>query len=178
MRSPHRFSLYPEATSWWSFADYATVLTVMGRLTPKRVLEFGPGSSTLALIEGGAELVDCCEDDPVWFATYCTRLEDVYPAVHMRPYNLSALLSIPGVDNQRYDLALIDGPRETARRAAVVGYAMERCAHVLVPLECAGGSLIMRETVTHFARLYRRPVEWMEDTGPLAGAFALVGPPC
>lgn len=162
-------------------ADHRVVMDVMARLKPKRVLEFGPGSSTLALIEGGAEVVDCAEDDPVWFATYCKRLEDVPPGkgiVHMRAYNWSPLPRIPGVDDKRYDLALIDGPLETERRAAVLVYAMERCTHVLVPLECAKGETLMRETVTRFAGLYQRPVEWIEDTGPLAGAFALVGPTC
>lgn len=166
------FDLYREETSWWSFADHATVLSTVRRLRPRTVLEFGPGSSTLALIEGGAERIDCCEDDPVWFLTYCHRLEDVYPRiVRMRPYQWSVDLVIPGL-RDTYDFALIDGPQAIERRGAAIGFAAARCRHVMVALE-EGEPNDLRAHV----EALDRPVEYL-PSGPLAGTFALVGPAC
>src|SRR3954468_3676950 len=98
------FALYPEELRWWSFNDYGAVLQVMQRLGPRRVLEFGPGSSTLALIEGGATHIDSCEDDPVWFNTYTVRLQKKCPRiVTLRPYTWSDPVTVPGVDDKVYD---------------------------------------------------------------------------
>lgn len=173
------FALYPVEQRWWSFTDHAAVLSVMARLTPSRVLEFGPGSSTLALIEGGATRIDTCEDKPEWANVYEARLRARFPdVVRIIRYDWSAPLSITEVDDQRYDLALIDGPRETGRRQAVIAYALERCAAVLVPTEDANPEDAgLRQTVRDLAAQVQRSVEiW--DTGPLSGGFALVGGPC
>lgn len=176
-----RFRLYPEAKPWWSFNDYAVVLSVMLRLSARSVLEFGPGSSTLALIEGGAGQIDCCEDEDQWFDVYRSRLQDCPPGegiVTMHRYTWGPVVRIDGVDDRRYDLALIDGPRDQVRRASVLAYALDRCTYVLVALESAVGSQVMRDAVAEVSALCARPVEWMEDTGPLAGSFALIGPAC
>lgn len=166
------FDLYREETSWWSFADHGTTLSVVRRLRPRTVLEFGPGSSTLALIEGGAERIDCCEDDPVWFTLYCHRLEDVYPrVVRMRPYQWSSDLRIQGL-RDTYDMALIDGPRALAHRPAAIRFAAARCTHLLIPLE-EGEPNHLRSHIDALGR----PVEYV-PSGPLAGTFALVGPAC
>lgn len=172
------FRLYPHAERWWSFSDYRTVLEVVRRLRPVRVLEFGPGSSTLALIEGGAQHIDCCEDNPVWFKTYRERLERRFPAVvALIAYQWSDPLTVPELDPERYDLALIDGPLETPRRPAVVEYCLRRCAWVLVPTESNEGSRLMREACARLGLEHFRVVEFME-TGPAAGGFALLNPPC
>lgn len=169
------FRLYPAEQHWWSFNDYGVVVDLVRKLKPQRVLEFGPGSSTLALIEGGADWIDSCEDDPHWFATHIERLEDRFPQfVALRPYNYGRPLFVPTVQGCRYDLGLIDGPADTAKRPAIIDYALERCDAVLVPLEEAS-------TNDHLLRDYVRcmpnvSVEWIENTGPLAGAFALIRP--
>lgn len=166
------FRFYSEPTSWWSFSDYSTVLTVMGQLRPQTVLEFGPGSSTLALIEGGATQIDCCEDDPVWFKTYCERLEDRFPkTVLMVPYTWTDPLNVPGAANA-YDLALIDGPLQIERRAAVIRFCAGRCRYLLVPMEDSEPNGL-RDVVESLGR----PVKYIAS-GPLAGTFALVGPAC
>lgn len=173
------FALYPVAQHWWSFSDHAAVLSVMERLKPARVLEFGPGSSTLALVEGGATRIDTCEDDPKWAAVYEERLQRRFPSVvRIIRYDWSGLLSITEVDDERYDLALIDGPRDTERRPSVIAYALERCAAVLVPTEDANPEDAgLRQIVLDLAAAARRSVEvW--DTGPLSGGFALIGGPC
>lgn len=178
MRGP--FKLYPEERHWWSFNDHGAVLDVMQRLQPKRVLEFGPGSSTLALIEGGAAHIDTCEDDPIWAATYEERLVPKYPGlVFLHRYTWRDPLSIPSIDDQRYDLALIDGPRDDhsdgpdgSMRIAVVRYALERCKAVLVPTEGRDQGPMLR-VFDEIANGRGRQYEVME-TGPLATSFALL----
>lgn len=172
-------SLYPPAGAhWWSAGDHAAVVAVTRRLKARAVLEFGPGTSTLSLIEGGATSIDACEDSQAWASTWRERLQARFPGiVRIRPYRWAPVPSIIGCDETSFDLALVDGPAEKERRAAVIVYAMERCRHVLVPLEEGSGEApFVRGVVERFASLYARPVEWIEGTGPLAGAFALIGP--
>jgi len=172
------FRLYPVAQHWWSFSDYGAVIDVMQRTQARRILEFGPGSSTLALIEGGATSVDACEDDPRWVDLYRERLERRFAgAVAIVPYCWADPLTIPSIDQRHYDLALIDGPRETPKRLAVIEYCLARCREVLVPTEQHDGMMMIREAVERLAAASGRPL-CITETGPLAGAFALLGPPC
>lgn len=172
------FSLMKEDARWWTLNDYGCVVDVTRRLNARTVLEFGPGSSTLALIEGGATLIDAMEDDDGWAEKYRARLQSVYPLiVRIHDYVWADPLHVHIAGEHLYDLALIDGPRETARRPAVVEFCLQRCASVLVPLECNEGSRLMREACQRLATETGRPLTtW--TTGPLAGAFALIGPPC
>lgn len=174
------FALYPEEKHWWSFADYGAVLDVMARLQPNRVLEFGPGSSTLALLEGGASHIDTCEDDPIWAATYEERLVPKFPGrVFLHRYTWTDPLAIASIDDQRYDLALIDGPRddqsdgpEGSMRLAVIRYALERCKAVLVPTE--GRDLAPVRALFDAVAAGRGQQFEVMETGPLATAFALL----
>lgn len=166
------FRLYPEAKHYWSLADYGAVLAVMRARTPWSVLEFGPGSSTLALVEGGAVQIDSCEDDEGWRQTYQERLAQRYPHVGIVPYTWADPLSVPAIDGKRYDLALIDGPADVGRRPAVIAYALARCTAVLVPLEESEGRSL-RRAVVWLADRAGRSVEY-SMTGPLAGSFALI----
>ena len=169
------FELYPEERHWWSFCDHRAVMSVMRRLTPKRVLEFGPGSSTLALIEGGATHIDTCEDQAHWAEIYRIRLEQRFPdIVRLRTYVWREPVTVDGVDDQRYDLALIDGPQQLQRQA-VIDYCLRRCTWVLFPTDELQGSMALRIAAAEFAATYARPLEIMQ-TGPLSGAFALIGP--
>lgn len=166
------FELYPEERHWWSMNDYRAVLDTMRQLKPARVLEFGPGSSTLALIEGGASHVDTLEDDPDWATTYEERLQAKYPAiVTLHRYAWSDPLSIPSIDGETYDLALIDGPLGTNRRPAVVAYCLDRCAAVLAPTE--DGNPGFRLELRRIAEARGLALE-IRETGPLSGGFALL----
>lgn len=157
--------------------DYAAVLTVMRRLDAKTVLEFGPGNSTLALIEGGATAIDACEDDPAWLATWAQRLPEDCPecvkVVTFHDYTWRCPLTIMGLDDKRYDLALIDGPAAIELRPAVIEYCLERCAAVLVPTEDYKEPPYLRGVVAMLAEKHGRTVE-ITETGPLSGAFALI----
>jgi len=175
---PREFKLMKEDSHWWSLADYAQVFDVMRALRPKRVLEFGPGPSTLSLIEGGAESIDTCEDVEDWAAVWDERLVQRFPSVvslHRYTWPDSAPLSIPGIDSLRWDLALIDGPHGTGRRPDVLRYAMARCPWVLMPAEEWNTKPVLRPLITAIAKEAGRSVDFTM-TGPLSGAFALVGP--
>lgn len=171
------FKLYPEERHWWSFQDYQAVLDVMGRTGAKRVLEFGPGSSTLALIEGGATYIDACEDDEHWARRYEDKLVRRFPEiVRMRRYLWTDPIGIQTVDSQIYDLALIDGPRDTTRRPVVLQYALARCRWVFMATEELGAQgKWLRPIISNAAEVVGGRCEFIE-TGPLSGAFALVGP--
>lgn len=122
--SGRSFRLFPVERRWWSFADYDALLSIVERVQPKRVLEFGPGSSTLALVEGGAQVITC-EDDPTWITAF---RKDLAPhAVTMLLYVHREPLTMAAVDGQRFDLGFIDGPRNTDTRGVEIRYAAERC---------------------------------------------------
>lgn len=166
------FSLYPSELHWCSFADYGTIVDIVRRLNAQTVLEFGPGSSTLALIEGGARKIDALEDDPVWMGPVRARLF-AYDCARLIGYTWCDPLDIPQTDDCKYDLALIDGPADHTKRSPCIEYALSRCRAVLVPLECAQGDTFLRDACIRLAEKHSREIELME-TGPLAGAFALL----
>lgn len=169
------FRLYPEERHWWSFNDHRAVMETMLERRPTRVLEFGPGSSTLALIEGGATTIDTCEDNPDWAGVYEERLQGKFPEiVRLHRYTYAAPLTIPAIDGQTYDLALIDGPLGTNGRPLVVRYCMARCAAVLTPTE--DGNPEFRRALHVIAAMSGWTLT-IRETGPLSGGFALLTPP-
>lgn len=125
------FRLFPEDYSWWTFEDYDSLLTAMERFKPRSVLEFGPGGSTLALIEGGAESIDSCEYDPEWLTVYRQRIGAKYAHVHLHPFADADPLSIPGLDDRRFDLAFVDAPKVTPTRLPAIRYAQAHAGVVL-----------------------------------------------
>lgn len=167
------FALYPEERHWWSFNDYRCVLTTVRRLKPHTVVEFGPGSSTLALIEGGAGRIDSFEDKPEWREVYQARLAEVYPNVAIHSYEWADPLVIKGFARRRWDLALIDGPHTTPKRPAVIAWCFAHCEALLIPTEDYHCTPILRPVINELAAKYKRQVEYLE-TGPLSGGFAVV----
>lgn len=171
------FALYPEARHWWSLEDYGAVLGTVRALEPRTVLEFGPGSSTLALVEGGARSIDSCEDDPKWFGVHRCRIGvKYYGLLALHAYTWADPLTIPVIDDRHYDLALIDGPHDTPRRPAVLEYCLQRASAVLIPTEDHKvASPPLRPSILRLAEKYRASLE-IRATGPLSGAFALLIP--
>jgi hypothetical protein len=145
---PPPFRLFPEDYPWWTFADYGQLLDQVRRFGAQTALEFGPGGSTLALVEGGA-VVDACEDDPVYLARHRERL-GAHP-VMLFLYTHAEPLVIPPTDGLLYDLAFVDGPRDTLLRPVEIEYAAARS----------------RVVVCHDAT--SRPVREALDTLGLAG---------
>lgn len=165
------FRLYPEEQHFLSFLDYGAILSTVERLRPATVLEFGPGWSSLALVEGGATRIDACEDADSWRKLWHDRLRK-YPQVTVQWYEWADPLTVPQFDGERYDMGLIDGPYDVAKRPAVIDYCLQRCAAVLVPLEL-GDAFDLRPVVWALAEKHGCLLETRE-TGMLAGAFALM----
>jgi hypothetical protein len=175
------FALYPEERHWWSFNDYGFVLDVVTRLQAKTILEFGPGSSTLALIEGGATRIDTFEDSDEWYDVYRQRLEALFPdAVHLHRYTWTDPLTIAreSLIDRPYDLAVIDGPHGTLNRPTVIRWCIDHAKAILAPTEeMAYGTGALRPHFEAIVAASGWTLEYFE-TGPLSGAFALLRPPC
>lgn len=184
------FKLYPEERHWWSFADYQAVLETVERLIAQkriregrdavtfRVLEFGPGSSTLSLIEGGATTIDSYEDADDWYQVYAERLGARFPEiVRIHRYTWRDPIEIVPPSPDPYDLAFIDGPLGTLNRPAVLRWCVDHVradGAILIPTEeIAYGRGALRPHIDWVATERGLAVEWMQ-TGPLSGAFALL----
>lgn len=167
------FSLFPEAQPWCSFADYQMIHDTVRGLGAASVLEFGPGYSTLAIVEGGATAIDICENKVEWLHVYTARLN--YPDfVTPFLYVWRLPLDIPGL-REAYDLAVIDGPQETPLRIDAVRFAMERSKAVLVPTEDYGRELNSYLRPLLFDLAQEHGWDYMVvNTGPVAGGFALL----
>lgn len=176
---PKKAEEYGVSTRWWSENDYRAVLDAMRKTGAKRCLEFGPGSSTLALIEGGATTIDTCEDNPDWAGVYEERLVKAFPEIiHLHRYTWpeGEKLAVPALGKRKFDLTLIDGPHGTLRRPDVVRFALSRSRWILIPTEEYKTAPRLRPLVTAIAEEAGRSIV-ITETGPLSGAFALIGPP-
>lgn len=169
-----KFALYPEERHWWSFNDYGAVLDAMRRFQPKRVVEFGPGSSTLALIEGGAQEIVTFEEDPSWADVYRERLVKKYtPIVDLQMYDPKPPLKLPKM--ARFDFALVDGPKGSTSRPPIIAWCLRNADVVMVPTETHHSKGIRDEIAKAAKKAGRTKVEWIE-TGPLSGGFAIILP--
>lgn len=157
---------------FWGEGDQATVLAVTTRLRPNRVLEFGPGFSTLALLDGGARYIDCCEDRADWRDVWQERLRGYSDRLRFIDYAWSDSIIIPELAGNSYDLALVDAPFDTTIRRPVIEYCLDRCAAVLVPLEVMHGDGL-RRIVIALTEERGLKIELLES-GPVAGGFALL----
>jgi hypothetical protein len=174
------FRLYPEERHWWSFNDYRAVLGEVQKLKAPRVLEFGPGSSTLALIEGGAVHIDTCEDDPDWAQVYRERLVDAVPkfqkdfpaleGIALHDYEWKPGLVIKDLTNATFDFALIDGPRGSLKRDAPLRFAIKR-APVVMFMDAVDSEV--RGFIEKIAKRARAAVEY-RDVGPLSVTAAIL----
>jgi hypothetical protein len=191
-----QFQLYPEERHWWSFNDYGAVVDAVadlkaarddGRVRAQaefgaepfalefdpafRALEFGPGSSTLSLIEGGATHIDTCEDDDHWATVHQDRLVSRFPdIVHIHRYVWSQRICVPTIDGRTYDVGLIDGPRASTKRVPVLNYALERCTAVILAMDATPGLTRRFDQITKGGA---HTVE-IRETGPHAGRFAII----
>ena len=131
-----KFRLFPETQRWWSFGDYAALLALVERFKPRTVLEFGPGFSTLALVEGGAESVLAYEDDPRWLAAHRKRYAGL--PVDLRAYRHADPIVLPELDGRRFDFGFVEGPRNTETRPASIRFALARCLVIACQMPTPG----------------------------------------
>lgn len=100
------FALYPDERNIFRFAEYGALLEAVRGCDS--VLEFGPGVSTLALIEAGCGRIVTCEYDPVWLGRAKQMFVD-YPQVQVLPYANRWEDLIPGLAGG-FDIAFVDSP--------------------------------------------------------------------
>ena len=76
----------------------------------KSALEFGPGTSTWALIEAGCERILSCEYDDTWRATAKTKFAE-FPQVEVVRFwdEPEARAEIP--EGEQFDIAFVDSPK-------------------------------------------------------------------
>jgi predicted O-methyltransferase YrrM len=118
--------------SWQIEAADMAILTKIVRVTrPKRVLEFGPGRSTLLFLANCCE-VDSMEYDPAAFDRE-RALFDGLSGVRLHRHGRPILAPLP---HTRYDLALVDGPSSRLyadhTRLDAMRFALERSDLVLL----------------------------------------------
>lgn len=75
----------------------------------KSCLEFGPGISTLALIEAGVERIVTCEHDPEWLERAKEQFKP-FPQVTVIPY-LDEPIATADLGSERFDFAFVDSPK-------------------------------------------------------------------
>ena len=111
------FKLYPRDSATFRFEDYGLLMEEVKRSGAKSALEFGPGNSTLALIESGLIHIVTCEHDKSWRKAAVTKFKD-FPQVKVIPYrnDPEAKADIEG----EFDIAFVDSPK---------GYAAARVIH-------------------------------------------------
>jgi hypothetical protein len=102
------FKLYTKESKTFPFADYAAVIEAVKGA--RSVLEFGPGISTLALIEAGVPSIVSLEHDPVWLETQKEKFKD-YPQVTIAQYADTVPVGAAEIALQEFDLALVDSPQ-------------------------------------------------------------------
>lgn len=103
------FKLYPIERGTFPFADYGNLLKYA--TGAKSALEFGPGLSTLALVEAGVSEIVTCEHDPQWLQEARTRLKE-FPGVRVEEYQNVApeALCVALDGHPQFDLAFVDSP--------------------------------------------------------------------
>ena len=106
------FALYKVETPTLPFMDYGAIIEEVKRIGAKTALEFGPGYSTLALIESGLDRIVTCEHDEEWFGKAKERFEE-YPRVSVKRYeDVAPTAQLAGVvTDETFDLCFVDSPK-------------------------------------------------------------------
>lgn len=122
----HQFKLYPyPEKSTLSLKDYGLIMqAVAGK---KRILEIGPGLSTYALIEAGAEEIVTLEHEQGWFDKAVENYK-AYPQVKVLHYGNEAPVAVVYEkdfdQHATFDIALVDSPKGFSHK--VVGVEGKR----------------------------------------------------
>lgn len=120
------FRLYPEERRIFEFCDYGALLHECARVGARSVLEFGPGISTLALVESGAEMIRTCEYQDRWIAQAAELLRG-HPHVSVHRYCNEPVVKMQDDPGNEFDLAFVDSPLGVPSRGAVRHPEQEDC---------------------------------------------------
>lgn len=122
------FALYGQELRIFEFVDYGALLAECRRAAARTVLEFGPGVSTLALIEAGCERIVSCEHDEDYLAKACAQFKE-HRQVSLHQYRNAVEVHVQGVSpEKRFDLAFVDSPVGMEARRAVRLPGQEECS--------------------------------------------------
>ncbi len=102
------FRLYTEESGTLHFKDYAAIMAAVS--DAKSALEFGPGISTLALIEAGVPKIVSLEHSPDWLDKQKEKFKD-YPQVTVAAYADAVPVTADDVAMQDFDVAFVDSPQ-------------------------------------------------------------------
>lgn len=131
------FKRYPVESSIFRFDDYRALLDLArGK---RRVLEFGPGVSTLALLEASCERIASCEHTETWFSKAAARYADD-PRVTVYRYFDEVPVTVDRLPyDAEFDFAFVDSPvgdggkrqkyhldREDCSRLNTLEFALQR----------------------------------------------------
>lgn len=133
------FQLYREQQRIFEFDDYGALVMECNRVKARSILEFGPGISTLALIESGAERIATCEYQERWLVQAGEMLKG-HPHVSVHRYWNEVPVRVDGLTRKTFDLAFVDSPLGTPSRNSVRHPDQEECNRfntVLYALDCA-----------------------------------------
>lgn len=176
------FSLYRQERAIFEFVDYAALLEECRAVKARTILEFGPGTSTLALVESGAERVVTCEYQDRWMDS-ARQLLKAYSHVSLHHFSNEIEVRVDGLSRKCFDLAFVDSPlgiearshtpipgQEGCSRLNTLLYAIERAPVVLFHdarregemrslqrIIDMGHIVEMIETPKGIARITRRP---------------------
>lgn len=102
------FKLYTKDSPTLRFREYGSLLSAA--TGAKSVLEFGPGFSTLALIEAGVENIVSLEHSLEWMEKKRAEFAQ-YPQVTVAQYWDEFPVRADEIANQQFDLAFVDSPQ-------------------------------------------------------------------
>lgn len=106
------FEMYParHELNIFRYAEYGALLSAVRELKPTSMLEFGPGVSTVALLEAGCDKIVTCEYDRRWLARMRRKLGR-YRNVKVVHYYNRVDRVVPTIgDDEMFDAAFVDSP--------------------------------------------------------------------
>lgn len=101
--------LYPNETLQLQRAEYEYIIAACKKINAKSALEFGPGSTTLALIEAGLERIVTCEHIDKWYEAAKERFKDYKQVQVVRFRNEAPIARVDELLGQ-FDIGLVDAP--------------------------------------------------------------------
>lgn len=120
------FRLYPVEHRIFEFCDYGALIDECHRVDARRVIEFGPGISTLAMVEAGVERIHTYEYQDRWFAQARELLRG-HPHVSVHRYRNEPEVAVRGQSEMKFDLAFVDSPLGVPSRGSVRHPGQEDC---------------------------------------------------
>lgn len=102
------FKLYPQDSPTFRFREYGALLSAA--TGAKSALEFGPGYSTLALIEAGVGKIITLEHNDEWREKKREEFKQ-YPQVRVAKYADEFPVTADEVAFQQFDFAFVDSPQ-------------------------------------------------------------------